>query len=162
DQLGLAEQDVRVITPDIGGGFGVKLHVYDDEMAVCAAAMLVARPVKYVCDRLEAFVSDIHARAHTVSVSAAVDPQGRIQARQLAMDPVEFRRLNLRREGATPTHVQAGGLSHEACLDRLLELMDYGSLRSLQKTEKSKGRHLGIGFATFVEQNAPGPAFYGA
>ena len=37
DQLGLAEQDVRVITPDIGGGFGVKLHVYDDEMAVFAA-----------------------------------------------------------------------------------------------------------------------------
>jgi carbon-monoxide dehydrogenase large subunit len=63
--LGLAEQDVRVITPDIGGGFGVKLHVYDDEMAVCAAPMLAARPVKYVCDRLEAFVSDIHARAHT-------------------------------------------------------------------------------------------------
>jgi carbon-monoxide dehydrogenase large subunit len=238
DQLGLAEQDVRVITPDIGGGFGVKLHVYDDEMAVCAAAMLVARPVKYVCDRLEAFVSDIHARAHTVSVAAAVDPQGRIQAleldavveagaysayprssileglqvllmsgtpyqidayrgrlrvawqnkpatgsyrgvgqpvacaavealmdacaRELALDPAEFRRRNLRREGATPTHVQAGGLSHEACLERLLEVMDYRGLRELQKVERAKGRHLGIGFATFVEQNAPGPAFYGA
>src|SRR4029079_444144 len=83
DQLGLAEQDVRVITPDIGGGFGVKLHVYDDEMAVCAAAMLVARPVKYVCDRLEAFVSDIHARAHTVTVSATVDGDGRIRALEL-------------------------------------------------------------------------------
>ncbi len=238
DQLGLAEQDVRVITPDIGGGFGVKLHVYDDEMAVCAAAMLVARPVKYACDRLEAFVSDIHARAHTVTVSAALEASGRIHglwldavveagaysvyprssileglqvllmagtpyqidaykgrlrvawqnkpatgsyrgvgqpiacgavealmdacARQLDLDAAEFRRLNLRREGATPTNVQAGGLSHEACLDRLLELMDYRGLREQQKAERTKGRQLGIGLATFVEQNAPGPAFYGA
>src|SRR3954463_859574 len=238
DHLGLAEQDVRVITPDIGGGFGVKLHVYDDEMAVVAAAMLAVRPVKYVCDRLEAFVSDIHARAHTVSVSAAVDASGRIHgleldaiveagaysayprssileglqvllmsgtpyqidayqgrlrvawqnkpatgsyraagqpvacaametlmdacARQVGIDPTEMRRRNFRREGATPTHVQAGGLSHETCLDRLLELMDYRNLREEQQRARSAGRHLGIGFATFVEQNAPGPAFYGA
>ena len=238
EHLDLPEQDVRVITPDIGGGFGVKLHVYDDEMAVCAASMIAGRPVKYVCDRLEAFVSDIHARAHTVTVSANVAPEGRVQslsldavveagaysayprssileglqvllmsgtpyqldayqgrlrvawqnkpatgsyrgvgqpvacgavealmdacARELAMDPAQFRKLNLRREGATPTGVQAGGLSHEACLDRLLQLMEYPKLRELQKRERGNNRHLGIGFATFVEQNAPGPAFYGA
>ncbi|HUQ74145.1 MAG TPA: molybdopterin cofactor-binding domain-containing protein, partial [Burkholderiales bacterium] len=83
-------------------------------------------------------------------------------ARELGIDPAELRRRNFRREGATPTGVQAGGLSHEACLDRLLELMKYPLLREMQKRERAKGRYLGIGFATFVEQNAPGPAFYGA
>src|SRR4030095_14319414 len=75
---------VRVLTPDVGGGFGVKLHVYDDEVAVCAASILTGRAVKYVGDRLEAFVSDIHARAHRVSVSITLDAQARITA--LALD----------------------------------------------------------------------------
>ncbi len=238
DCFGFAEQDVRVLTPDVGGGFGVKLHVYDDEVAVCAASILTARAVKYVGDRLEAFVSDIHARAHRVSVSMTVDPQARITAltlddlaeagaysayprssileglqvlvfagtpydigayrgrlrvawqnkpatgsyrgvgqpiacgavealidvcaREAKMDPAEFRRRNFRCQGATPSGVQAGGLSHEACLDRLLKLMDYEGLRKLQKQERERGRHLGIGLAAFVEQNAPGAGFYGA
>lgn len=236
--LGLAEQDVRVLTPDVGGGFGVKLHVYDDEMAVCAASVLTGRAVKYVCDRLEAFASDIHARAHSISVSVALDADGRMTAlavddlveagaysayprssileglhvlmmsgtpyavnayrgrlrvawqnkpatgsyrgvgqpvacaavealmdacaRTLEMDPAEFRRIHFRTEGATPTGVQAGGLSHEACLDQLLSLMDYKNLRETQRRERARGRNLGIGFASFVEQSAPGPAFYGA
>src|SRR2546430_16636515 len=84
--LGLAEHDVRVLTPDIGGGFGVKLHVYDDEMAVCAASLLTGRAVKYVCDRMEAFGADIHARAHGVRVSLAISREGRITA--LTLDDV--------------------------------------------------------------------------
>src|SRR5205814_7932294 len=80
----------------------------------------------------------------------------------LRLDPAELRRRNFRRDGVTPTGVQGGGLSHEACLDRLLELMRYENLRKQQESARANGRHLGIGFATFVEQNAPGPAFYGA
>src|SRR5204862_868017 len=45
---------------------------------------------------------------------------------------------------------------------RLLELMDYRNVREEQQRARSAGKHLGIGFATFIEQNAPGPAFYGA
>jgi carbon-monoxide dehydrogenase large subunit len=56
--------------------------------------------------------------------------------------------------------VQGGSLSHDACLDRLLALMNYQELRALQKRHPE--RHFGIGFATFTEQNAPGPGFYGA
>jgi carbon-monoxide dehydrogenase large subunit len=83
-------------------------------------------------------------------------------ARAIGIDPAQFRRINFRSEGATPTGVQGGGLSHEVCLDRLLALMDYSSLRETQARERLRGRHLGIGLAVFVEQNAPGPAFYGA
>ena len=75
-QLSLPEHQVRVIVPDVGGGFGVKLHCYEDDMAVAAAACLLGRPVKYVVDRLEAFASDIHARAHSVEARLEVDSEG--------------------------------------------------------------------------------------
>ena len=84
-------------------------------------------------------------------------------ARAAEIDPAEFRRRNFRREGTTPSGVQAGGLSHEACLDRLLALMDYeGSQKNRKSRNALRGRHLGIGLAAFVEQNSPGAGFYGA
>ena len=49
---------MRVIAPDIGGGFGMKLNVYPDEIATVVASMLLGRPVKFCVDRLESFVSD--------------------------------------------------------------------------------------------------------
>jgi aerobic carbon-monoxide dehydrogenase large subunit len=64
--LGIDEHKVRVICPDVGGGFGIKLHVYGDEVAVAALSRLLGRPVKFVADRLEAFVSDMHSRDHVV------------------------------------------------------------------------------------------------
>ncbi|WP_246525595.1 xanthine dehydrogenase family protein molybdopterin-binding subunit [Thalassovita aquimarina] len=80
--FGLNESKVRVIAPDIGGSFGMKLHVYHEEMATVAASLLLGRPVRFVADRLESFVSDIHARDHRVSARMAVDADGTI----LAMD----------------------------------------------------------------------------
>ena len=62
--LGLEERNVRVIAYDVGGGYGIKSHHYGDEFTVAALAMLLARPVRYWADRLESFVSDIHARDH--------------------------------------------------------------------------------------------------
>ena len=65
--LGLEEQQVRVITKDVGGSFGIKVHTYADEMATVALSKLLRRPVKFVADRLESFVTDIHARDHRVN-----------------------------------------------------------------------------------------------
>ena len=79
-QLGLNEANVRIICPDIGGGYGLKLHVYSDEIATAAISMLIRRPVKFVADRLESFVSDIHARGHRVKARIGVNNDGRIQA----------------------------------------------------------------------------------
>lgn len=78
----IPEASVRVIAPDIGGSFGMKLHVYPEDMAVVGLSMLCDRPVKYVADRIESFVSDIHARDHRVRARMAVDCDGTI----LAMD----------------------------------------------------------------------------
>jgi carbon-monoxide dehydrogenase large subunit len=71
---------VRVIAGDVGGGFGIKMHVYPDEVAVCAASRLTGRPVRYVCDRIEALMADIHAREHVMQARMAVDAEGRILA----------------------------------------------------------------------------------
>ena len=76
----LAETDVRVVCRDVGGSYGVKIHVYPDEMAVIALALLLGRPVKFVADRLESFVSDIHARDHRVKARMAVSAAGEILA----------------------------------------------------------------------------------
>jgi CO/xanthine dehydrogenase Mo-binding subunit len=78
--LGLREQQVRVVCKDVGGSFGIKVHVYPDEMATAALSKMLRRPVKYVADRLESFVSDIHARDHRVNGRIAVRRDGVITA----------------------------------------------------------------------------------
>lgn len=75
--LGIDEHKVRVICPDVGGGFGIKLHVYGDEVAAAALSRVLGRPVKFVADRLESFASDMHSRDHTVTASLSAD-DGRI------------------------------------------------------------------------------------
>jgi CO/xanthine dehydrogenase Mo-binding subunit len=81
--LGLAEQQVRVLTRDVGGSFGIKVHVYADEMATAALAKLLRRPVKFVADRLESFQTDIHARDHRVVARIGVKRDGTISAIQI-------------------------------------------------------------------------------
>ena len=78
--LGLEEHQVRVLTKDVGGSFGIKVHVYADEMATAALAKLLRRPVKFVADRLESFVTDIHARDHRVKARIGVKRDGAITA----------------------------------------------------------------------------------
>src|ERR1700730_642293 len=78
--LGLEEHQVRVLTKDVGGSFGIKVHVYPDEMATAALAKLLKRPVKFVADRLESFVTDIHARDHRVKARIGVKRDGAITA----------------------------------------------------------------------------------
>lgn len=78
--LGLEESQVRVITKDVGGSFGIKVHTYADEMAVVALSKLLKRPVKFVADRIESFVTDIHARDHRVKAKIGVMKDGTITA----------------------------------------------------------------------------------
>ncbi len=78
--LGLQESQVRVICKDVGGSFGIKVHVYADEMAAVALSKMLKRPVKFVADRLESFVTDIHARDHKIKAKVAVKKDGTITA----------------------------------------------------------------------------------
>ena len=78
--LGLAEAQVRVLTKDVGGSFGIKVHTYADEMATVALSKLLKRPVKFVADRIESFVTDIHARDHRIKAKIGVKNDGTITA----------------------------------------------------------------------------------
>lgn len=78
--LDLPESRVRVICGDVGGSYGIKVHVYPDEVATAAIAKVMGRPVKFVADRLESFPTDIHARDHEIDAAIAVDAEGRILA----------------------------------------------------------------------------------
>ncbi|MBB5695763.1 xanthine dehydrogenase family protein molybdopterin-binding subunit [Muricoccus pecuniae] len=84
--LALPEAAVRVVCGDVGGSFGIKVHIYPDEIATCVASRLLGRPVKFIADRLESFTSDIHCRDHEVAARLAVGPDGRLRA--LEMDDV--------------------------------------------------------------------------
>ncbi|HEX6841370.1 MAG TPA: molybdopterin cofactor-binding domain-containing protein, partial [Stellaceae bacterium] len=86
-------------------------------------------------------------------------------AQAVGLDPAELRRRNLIADDAYPWSSPAGlrfeRLSHQRCLERTLELMDYAALRREQAALREKGIHRGIGLASFVEITNPGPAFYG-
>lgn len=239
--LGVSEGRIRVVCPNVGGSFGVKIHLYADEIATAACSVLVGRPVKFVADRLESFVSDIHAREQIVSARLALDADGRFlawhatsrlaigpfsthpgssvqegdealrlamapyrvphvggdlevvfqnktmvgqyrgvghpiasaitefmidaAAARLGLPPEELRRRNLIPDAAYPVRSRTGvdldALSHERCLDRLLQLIDLDRLRAEHAELRGRGIFRGIGFAAFVERtatNAPSAA----
>ena len=75
-----AEHKLRMVSPDVGGGFGSKAHNYPEEVAVAFAAKLVCRPVKWTAERTEAFLSDAHGRDHVTTATLALDADGRFLA----------------------------------------------------------------------------------
>jgi carbon-monoxide dehydrogenase large subunit len=239
--LGLPEASVRVICKDVGGSFGIKVHSYPDDFATAALSMLLKRPVKFVADRLESFVTDVHAREHVVRARMAVKRDGEIigfdiddltgvgpysvyprtsaiegnqvlsitggpyrhkhyraalnvvfqnkvptsqyrgvghpiacavteglvelAAHKLGIDALEMRRKNVMLDDSYPCSGASGikleQLSHQECLDRLEELMDYNALRAEQADFRQRGVYRGIGIAVLVELTNPGAAFYG-
>jgi carbon-monoxide dehydrogenase large subunit len=239
--LRIPETKVRVIAPDIGGGFGLKLNLHTDEVAVAVCSMLLGRPVKLSVDRLESFLSDAHARDHRIKARIALKRSGEITAMEvddvaavgaygmpmrfnvaegmmaitvagapyafesyrartrslyvnknligmyrgvglplgciiaelltdlaaaaLGMDSVELKRRNYRPKASLPC-VTPGGqqlktVSFHECLDKLVRLIDYDGLRREQETLRRKGILRGLGIATFIEQTAYGPPYYG-
>ena len=76
--LGIEENQVRVVTPDVGGGFGPKLVVYPEEIVLAATARLIGRPVKWIEDRREHFVSTTQERDQHWDLEIAVDDDGRL------------------------------------------------------------------------------------
>jgi len=77
--IGMApEHKLRVIAPDVGGGFGSKIFIYPEEVVALWASKRVGRPVKWVSDRSEAFLVDAHGRDHVTHAEMAFDAAGKI------------------------------------------------------------------------------------
>ncbi|TMG95993.1 MAG: xanthine dehydrogenase family protein molybdopterin-binding subunit, partial [Betaproteobacteria bacterium] len=78
--LGLPEHKVRVIAPDVGGGFGSKIYLYAEETAMVWASKRVNRPIKWAAERSESFLSDAHGRDHVTHAELALDKDGKFLA----------------------------------------------------------------------------------
>jgi aerobic carbon-monoxide dehydrogenase large subunit len=74
--LHIPENKLRVVAPDVGGGFGSKIYHYAEEAIVTWAAGKVRRPVKWTCERSESFMSDAHGRDHVSTAEMALDSEG--------------------------------------------------------------------------------------
>ncbi|HET9734209.1 MAG TPA: xanthine dehydrogenase family protein molybdopterin-binding subunit [Burkholderiales bacterium] len=78
--LGLPEHKLRVVAPDVGGGFGSKIYLYAEDVVVTWASKQINRPVKWTADRSESFVSDAHGRDHHTIAELAMDKDGKFLA----------------------------------------------------------------------------------
>ena len=223
----LDESKLRIVAPDVGGGFGSKLNLYSDELAVIWAALELGVPVKWVETRTENFTAGVHARDQIHHAELALDAGGKIlalrshfvgdlgayfhfftpvvpdltidtltgnydipsvdiklekvftnkmsiealrgsgraeatfvlerlideAARQLDMDPVEIRLRNLVAPDQLPYETPFGltytGGDYPAFLRRAAELVEYESVRARQTEARRRGRHIGVGFATY-------------
>ena len=78
--LGVPETVVRVIVPDVGGGFGPKMHLYPEDLVACAVARRLGRPAKWIEDRRENLLAMTQAREQVIEAQVAVDRDGRLLA----------------------------------------------------------------------------------
>ena len=82
--LGIPEHKLRVVAPDVGGGFGSKIFHYAEEAIVTWASAQINRPIKWTAERSESFVTDAHGRDHVTHAELAMDDQGKFLALRVA------------------------------------------------------------------------------
>jgi carbon-monoxide dehydrogenase large subunit len=75
--LGIPEHKMRVVAPDVGGGFGSKIFLYGEETALVFAAKHIKRPIKWTAERSESFLSDAHGRDHLTTAELSLDKDGK-------------------------------------------------------------------------------------
>ena len=80
----IEKEKLRVITPDVGGGFGMKMYLLGETVVSLFAARDLERPVRWIADRSESFISDIHGRDHVTHAELALDAEGRATALRIS------------------------------------------------------------------------------
>ncbi len=111
DALQMPENRIRVVAPDVGGGFGIKGHLFPEEIAACVLAKLTRRPVKWIEDRREHLLASIHAREHDHRLQVAYAADGTVHR------PARAHLRRLRRLLRVPVDVDDGhrhGARHPA------------------------------------------------
>ena len=103
--LGVAESRVRVITDDVGGAFGIKIPPYPEHVLVAWAARRLGRPVKWIAERSESFLTDGQGRDHVIEAELALDAEGRF----LAVRASTVSNMGAYSTAAAPTIPTVGG-----------------------------------------------------
>jgi aerobic carbon-monoxide dehydrogenase large subunit len=116
--LGIPENKIQVIAPEVGGGFGSKIYHYPDEAVTAWCAMQLGRPVKWRASRAEGYLTDCHGRDHTTSAEIALDDDGTI--RGVRVETHAGLGAQLSQFGvATPTYLYATILSGQYAIPTL-------------------------------------------
>ncbi len=113
NQLGIAEQQLRVIAPNVGGGFGSKLQIYPEESIALALARRLGRPVRWMEDRSECGVAMIHGRGQVQDIELAADANGKITAVRVNL----IGDLGAHCKLFTPGIPVLGGVYYHGCYD---------------------------------------------
>lgn len=228
--LDVPEHKLHIVAPEVGGGFGSKIHHYPDEALAGWCAMQTERPVKWQATRSETYLTDAHGRDHVTHAELAMDEDGIITgmrvktyagmgaylstfapavptylygtllsgqydipaihcnvigsftngapvdayrgagrpealyvverlatlgAREMDMDPTEFRRQNFVPEDdfphETPVAVVYDSGDYEPALEKAREMVDYDDLRERQEELREEDRYVGIGVSSYIE-----------
>ena len=228
--LHIPEHKLRVIAPDVGGGFGSKIAHYAEEAIVTWASRRVRRPVKWTAERSESFMSDAHGRDHITHAELALGKEGDflalrvstranlgaylstfgpsvptylygtlmagayktpaiycevkglfthtvpvdayrgagrpeatyllerlvdVAARITGIDKVELRRRNFISPDSfpyqTPVALEYDSGNYHACLDKAIEIADYGNFARRREASAKNGKLRGIGISTYIE-----------
>jgi aerobic carbon-monoxide dehydrogenase large subunit len=139
--LGLEPAEVRVITPDVGGGFGVKAHVYPEEVVLAAVAIRLGRPVKWVEDRAENLAASTQARKQELEIRAGMSAAGDLLALDVDMicDQGAY--------GAYPHGVALEAMTTSGLLPGPYRLSNYHVRARTALTNTSpEGAYRGVGF----------------
>ena len=226
----IPESKLRVIAPDVGGGFGSKIYVYIEEAVCVWASKKIGRPVKWTADRTQAFLTDCHGRDHVNDVQLALDENNKIiglrvdtvcnlgaylsafsvvvptilhgtllsgqydipaiytnvrgmatntvnvdayrgagrpeatyllertmetAAKEIGMDPAEFRRINFIPKDAFPYQTQVALQydigDYEPHLDKAMEMIDYSNFEKRRAEAAKRGMYRGIGMSSYIE-----------
>src|SRR5207248_1208543 len=145
--LGIPEHKLRVISPDVGGGFGSKIFVYPEECVVTWASRALGRPVKWTAERRESFMTDAHGRDHQTDAEMALDADGHILGLRVKSTVNLGAYLSLFAP-SVPTYLYGTLL---AGAYKTPEILNYGAFRREQDKLRQQGRYLGVGFSTYVE-----------
>ena len=158
--LGIPEHKLRVVAPDVGGGFGTKIFHYQEEAFVTFAAKACNRAVKWTSSRSEAFMSDAHGRDHVTKIELALDADNNFTAlrtdkaaHELKVDPIKLRRQNFIMEFpyATPVAVEYDTGDYVATMDKLEEMADISGFEARRKASEAKGKLRGFGVNCYIE-----------
>ena len=238
--LDLAEHRIRVISPDVGGGFGLKAHPFPEEVVVTYLAKTLRKPIKWIEDRREHLAASLQAKHQIVHAELALKNDGTVlglkarflsdaggyssypwssafepkhaagtitgpykipaysfetctvatnkasigvyrgvgipvaaltmerlldmSAHKLGLDPAEIRLRNMIPQDEHPymtplgTEIESG--SHQASLQKALDILGYGDFRAEQQQARENGRYLGVGIGSYVEGTAHNSAVF--
>ena len=238
--LDLAEHRLRVISPDVGGGFGLKAHPFPEEVVVTYLAKTLRKPVKWIEDRREHLAASLQAKHQVVNAELALKNDGTVlglkarflsdaggyssypwssafepkhaagtitgpykipaysfetctvatnkasigvyrgvgipvaaltmerlldmSAHKLGLDPADIRLRNMIPQDEHPymtllgTEIESG--SHQASLQKSLDILGYGDFRAEQQQARENGRYLGVGIGSYVEGTAHNSAVF--